>query len=78
MKTSELEREIVRGIVLAGCAYEIVALTTRKIPTITRILRTVGSKRYGRAAVWLWVGYIAWHFLEPIETDEGLSNGDNL
>lgn len=67
--TSDKEHKVVHTILLAGCAYEIVALTTNKVPTITRILRTVGSKRFGKAALWLWVGYVAWHFLEPLETE---------
>lgn len=67
---SEREKKIVETVLLAGCAYEIVALTTKKTPTITRILKVVGSKSYGRIALLLWVGYIAWHFLEPLEADE--------
>lgn len=54
-------------VLLVGCAYEIVALTTRRVPTITRILRTVGSKPQGKALVYLWIGYISAHFLEPLD-----------
>lgn len=60
-------QEILRAILLVGCAYEIVALTTRKVPTVTRILKTVGSKPYGKAALWLWTGYVSAHFLEPLD-----------
>ena len=69
--------EILRGILLAGCAYEIVALTTRKVPTVTRILKTIGSKPYGKAALWLWTGYVSAHFLEPLDErqSEEKSNG---
>lgn len=61
------QRELLRGVLLVGCAYEIVALTTRKVPTITRILKTLGSKPYGKAALWLWTGYVSAHFLEPLD-----------
>ena len=60
-------QQILRGVLLVGCVYEIVALTTRKIPTVTRILKTLGSKPYGRAALWLWTGYVSAHFLEPLD-----------
>ena len=54
-------------VLLIGCTYEIIALTTRKVPTITRILRTVGATPAGRVPLWLWTGYVAWHFLEPLD-----------
>lgn len=60
-------KEILRVVLLVGCAYEIVALTTRKVPTITRILKAVGSRPYGKAALWLWTGYVSAHFLEPLD-----------
>jgi len=63
-----------RIILIAGCIYEIVAVSrqikrpyTQNPPTITRILRTAGSKPYGKAALWLWTGYVAAHFLEPLD-----------
>lgn len=59
--------EILRAVLLVGCAYEIVALTTRKIPTVTRILKTIGARPYGKAALWLWTGYVSAHFLEPLD-----------
>lgn len=60
-------KEILRGILLVGCIYEVVALTTRKVPTVTRILKTIGSRPYGKAALWLWTGYVSAHFLEPLD-----------
>lgn len=60
-------KEILRGILLVGCVYEVVALTTRKVPTVTRILKTIGSRPYGKAALWLWTGYVSAHFLEPLD-----------
>lgn len=62
-------------MLLVGCAYEIVALTTNKIPTVTRVLKTIGSKPYGKAALWLWTGYVSAHFLEPL--DEKLMEANN-
>ena len=63
-------KEILRGVLLVGCAYEIVALTTRKVPTVTRILKTIGSRPYGKAALWLWTGYVSAHFLEPLDEQQ--------
>ena len=60
-------QKVLNTVLLVGCAYEIVALTTRRVPTITRILRTVGSKPQGKALVYLWIGYISAHFLEPLD-----------
>lgn len=53
-------------VLLIGCAYEILALTTKRVPTITRVLKVVGSKPGGKALLWAWCGYISWHFLEPL------------
>lgn len=52
---------------LVGCIYEIIALVTRTVPTITRLLRLLGTMRFGKALVWMWCGYVSWHFLEPLD-----------
>lgn len=52
---------IVLGI---GCAYEIVALSYRPIPTITEIVQTVSRHTVGRFVLWLWLGFIVDHFIE--------------
>lgn len=50
-----------------GCVYEVVALVS-PLPTITKILKTIGRKHpIGRATLWLWCGFITWHFFEPDE-----------
>jgi len=55
-----------RGIIVAGCLYEVAALTTGRVPTITAAVKYAGAAHpLGRLAVWAWCGYIAWHFLEP-------------
>ena len=62
------QQRLFNTVLAVGCAYEIVALATRKIPTITRILRTMGNRHaVGKALLWMWCGYISWHFLEPSE-----------
>jgi hypothetical protein len=55
-------------VLLLGCSYEIVAILWRKIPTITRMLKLLGSKPVGKALLWMWCGYISWHFLEPLDS----------
>lgn len=59
--------KVLNTVLLVGCAYEIVALLCRRVPTITRMIRLLGTKPFGRVFVWLWAGYISWHFLEPME-----------
>ncbi len=51
-------------LLLIGCAYEVVALVT-PLPTITAIIKRIGSLKLGKMLVWTWCGYVAWHFLEP-------------
>lgn len=53
----------IEKLTITGCVYEVVALTTGKVPTITRLVRIIGRHRAGRALAWLWVGYVAGHFL---------------
>ena len=55
-----------RSVLVAGCLYEVAALVTGRVPTITAIIKSVGRGHpVGRLLVWSWCGYIAWHFLEP-------------
>lgn len=55
--------DLITKITIVGCVYELVALTTRRVPTITYIIRWIGKRRWGRAIAWLWVGYVTDHFL---------------
>lgn len=63
-----MNQKVLNAALLVGCAYEIVALVFRKVPTITRMLRLMGSKPFGKALLWMWCGYISWHFLEPMDS----------
>lgn len=64
-----MSQKVLNYLLAIGCVYEVFALATRKVPTITRILRLTGSSHpLGRALIWLWVGYVSWHFLEPLES----------
>lgn len=65
-----------RFVLIAGFIYEILAVSrqikrpyTQNPPTITHIFRKAGTKPYGKFALWLWTGYVAWHFLEPLEEE---------
>ena len=55
----------VRLATLVGCIYEAFALITDRVPTITTIVKNAGKYPGGRFVVWMWCGFIAWHFLEP-------------
>lgn len=61
--------DLMKAGLLVGCIYEVVAiLSGGRVPTITRLLRTWGSRHsVGKMTVWLWCGYISWHFLEPLD-----------
>lgn len=50
-------------IVIAVCAYELVALATGWVPTITRICHTVRRHPLGAAATAAGLGYLAHHLL---------------
>jgi hypothetical protein len=59
--------DALNAALLVGCAYEIVALVS-PLPTITHILKRLGRRHpLGKATLWLWCGFVAWHFLEPDE-----------
>jgi hypothetical protein len=56
----------VAGKLLVGslCAYELVALVTDKIPTITRICHTAKNRHpVGAAVVWAGLGVLGYHLL---------------
>ena len=63
-----MPQRVLNYLLATGCIYEVIALATRRVPTITRILRLTGTKPFGKALVWMWCGYISWHFLEPLES----------
>lgn len=53
---------------LVGCVYEVASLSTKRFPTITTLLRRAGKRHFlGKILLWVWCGYISWHFLEPLE-----------
>lgn len=54
-----------RLAVIVGCTYEIVALVTNRVPTITVLVKRLGRHPVGRFGMWCWCGYVAHHFLEP-------------
>lgn len=71
---NNLKYKLLRLGLIAGCAYEIVAVArqirrpyTQKPPTVTRIVRRVGAHPYGKLALWAWIGYVATHFAEPFD-----------
>ena len=53
-----------RGVIVAGCTYEICAIVSGKAPTITHIIQTVGRKRGARVFMWMWLGFVVDHFLD--------------
>lgn len=54
-----------RLIIAAGCAYEIVALTTNRVPTITAIVQRSSRLPWiGRVSLWLWLGFTVDHFID--------------
>jgi hypothetical protein len=76
---SNLKYRLARVGLIAGCIYEIVAVSrqivkpnTQSPPTITKIVRTVGAHPYGKLALWAWIGYVATHFGEPLDKDNQL------
>ena len=55
-----------RWAVAVGCAYELAALhELSPLPTITEVLKTTHRHPIGRFLVWMWCGFVAWHFMEP-------------
>jgi hypothetical protein len=48
-------------VVLGGCVYEIVAILSRKIPTITSIAHRLRVHHVGRFALWLLFGWLIEH-----------------
>lgn len=58
----------IRAALVLGCAYEIVALVSNRIPTITALIRQLAQHRAGKALVWAWVGFVAHHFLTEVES----------
>ena len=48
---------------LIGCIYEVIALLSHAVPTITKLLRLLGSKPFGKVLVWAWCGFVSYHFM---------------
>lgn len=53
-----------RWVLTVGCVYEVVALTTNLVPTITAIVQRSSRLPWvGRIALWLWLGAVVDHFI---------------
>lgn len=53
-----------RAALVVGCAYEIVAVVSNRVPTITSIVQNTSRLPWvGRIALWLWLGAIVDHFI---------------
>jgi hypothetical protein len=51
-------------VVAAGCAYELVALTSRRLPTISELSWRLRDRHpVGAAAIWGGLGILGWHLL---------------
>lgn len=62
-------QKAMNGALLVGCIYEVIALVSTA-PTITTMMKRLGRKHpLGKATLWLWCGFVAWHFLEPDEVE---------
>ena len=53
-----------RWVIVAGCCYEVVAVVTNRVPTITAIVKMSGRFRFGRLILIAWLGFIVEHFIE--------------
>ena len=54
-----------RAVIAAGCAYEIVAVTSDRVPTITAVVQRSSRLSWiGRVGLWLWLGFIVDHFID--------------
>ena len=54
-----------RVTLTVGLVYELVALWTKKVPTLSKIAQSAHRHPIGRFVVWAWCGAWAWHFMEP-------------
>jgi len=52
-----------RLIIAIGCVYELAAVTTDKVPTITATVQHISRLRAGRFVLWLWLGFWVDHFI---------------
>lgn len=50
-------------VVIAGCLWELIALITHRLPTITSVIWALRDRRWGRFLVWLFLGWALEHFL---------------
>ena len=67
MNLRDLSSQAGRWIVVVGCGYEFVALSTRRVPTITALVHALGTRGFGgRIAVWAIGGFVSFHFTEKL------------
>ena len=65
-----------RAIIAIGCAYEIVAVTTDRVPTITAMVQRSSRMGWaGRFALWLWLGFCVDHFIDRNDHAETATHG---
>ena len=62
-----MRERAVRAVFVVGCLYEAAAVSTRRVPTWTHLVKTARDRHpVGRLLVWTFLGFVSWHFLEPL------------
>jgi len=56
------------------CAYEVIAIATGKIPTITRLCWRVRGSWPGKVALWLAGGALMYHLLVEEDVVQGIAD----
>ncbi len=63
---AEIEYRYVRPVIAVGCAYEVVAIATDRVPTISKMIGWLYSRPPGRLALWLGYGWLTCHLCERV------------
>lgn len=66
MTLDEFEQRYARPVIACLSAYEAVAITSRRLPTVTAMVKRLHSHPLGQVLLWQVFGWVSVHFFRAV------------
>lgn len=70
MTLDEFEQRYARPVIACLSAYEAVAITSRRVPTITALVKWLYRRPLGQVALWQITGWLVCHLFRAVVQEE--------
>lgn len=73
MTLDEFEQTYARPVIACLSAYEAVAITSRRVPTITSLVKWLYRRPLGQVVLWQFIGWLVCHLFRAVCNHEETS-----